>query len=127
MDGSHYQPPTRLSAIIDIYKRMTAPVKVAGLGPFQFVADTGANQSVISIEIATKLGLLLGPAVPLNGVAGMQLTPTTEAVGRDRSACRSVRRRCRCCPQAAIGAPGMLGLDLLDGAQLTLDFSRADA
>ena len=27
-------------------------------------------------------------------------------------------------PQAAIGAPGMLGLDLLDGAQLTLDFSR---
>jgi gag-polyprotein putative aspartyl protease/Aspartyl protease len=121
--GSRYEPPARLSAIMDIYRRMTTSVKVAGAGPFQFVADTGANQSVISTEVATKLGLLLGPAVPLNGVAGMQLTPTAEAsveVGPrpKRQATLSVL------PQAAIGAPGMLGLDLLDGAQLTLDFSR---
>jgi hypothetical protein len=122
-DGSHYQPPTHISAIMDIYKRMNAPVKVAGAGPFAFVADTGANQSVISTELAAKLGLLLGPAQPLNGVAGVQLTPTTEAsieIGPrpKRQATLSVL------PQAAIGAPGMLGLDLLDGAQLTLDFSR---
>jgi hypothetical protein len=122
-DGSRYEPPTRLSAIIDIYKRMTAPVKVAGAGPYRFVADTGANQSVISIEVATKLGLLMGPSQPLNGVAGVQLTPTTEAsveIGplSKRQATLSVL------PEAAIGAPGMLGLDLLDGAQLTLDFSR---
>jgi hypothetical protein len=122
-DGSHYEPPTRISAVMDIYKRMTTAVKVAGAGPYQFVADTGANQSVISIEVATKLGLLMGPALPLNGVAGVQLTPTTEAsveIGPrpKRQATLSVL------PQAAIGAPGMLGLDLLDGAQLTLDFSR---
>src|SRR5580698_8839390 len=77
--GEAYQASTRLSAIIDLYKRMTTPVKVAGAGPFAFVADTGANQSVVSTELATKLGLLMGPAAPLNGVAGMQLTPTTEA------------------------------------------------
>jgi hypothetical protein len=122
-DGSHYQPPTRISAIMDIYKRMTTSVKVAGAGPYQFVADTGANQSVISTEVAVQLGLLMGPAQPLNGVAGVQLTPTTEAsieIGprRKRQATLSVL------PQAAIGAPGMLGLDLLDGSQLTLDFSR---
>jgi hypothetical protein len=122
-DGSRYEPPARLSAIMDIYRRMTTSVKVAGAGPFQFVADTGANQSVISTEVATKLGLLMGPAVPLNGVAGVQLTPTTEAsveIGPrpKRSATLSVL------PQAAIGGLGMLGLDLLDGAQLTLDFSH---
>ena len=122
-DGSHYQPPTRISAVMDIYKRMTMSVKVAGAGPYPFVADTGANQSVVSTEIATKLGLLLGAAVPLNGVAGVQLTPTTEAsveIGPrpKRQATLSVL------PQEAIGAPGMIGLDLLDGAQLTLDFSR---
>ena len=121
--GSGYQPPSRVSAIMDIYKRMTMAVKVAGGGPYQFVADTGANQSVISAEIAASLGLLLGPSVPLNGVAGVQLTPTTEAsveIGPrpKRQATLSVL------PQAAIGAPGMIGLDLLDGAQLTLDFSR---
>ena len=123
VDGSHYQPPVRISAIMDIYKRMTAPVKVTGAGPFQFVADTGANQSVISVELATKLGLLLGPSQPLNGVAGVQLTPTTQTsveIGSrpKRQATLSVL------PQAAIGASGMLGLDLLDGAELTLDFSR---
>jgi hypothetical protein len=122
-DGSHYQPPTHISAVMDIYKRMTTAVKVAGAGPYQFVADTGANQSVISTEVATKLGLLMGPAQALNGVAGVQLTPTTEAsveIGPrpKRQATLSVL------PQAAIGAPGMLGLDLLDGALLTLDFSR---
>jgi len=122
-DGSHYQPPTHISAIMDIYKRMTTAVKIAGAGPYPFVADTGANQSVISTEVAAKLGLLLGPAQPLNGVAGVQLTPTTQAsveIGPrpKRQATLSVL------PQAAIGAPGMLGLDLLDGAQLTLDFSR---
>ncbi|HZZ90474.1 MAG TPA: aspartyl protease family protein [Caulobacteraceae bacterium] len=121
--GETYQPPTKLSAVIDIYKRMTTPVKVAGGGPFQFIADTGANQSVISLDVATKLGLLLGPAVPLNGVAGVQLTPTTVAsveIGSrpKREATFSVL------PEAAIGGHGMLGLDLLDGAQLTLDFSR---
>ena len=121
--ASGYEPPSRVSAVMDIYKRMTIAVKVAGGGPYQFVADTGANQSVISTEVATSLGLLLGSPVPLNGVAGVQLTPTTQAsveIGPrpKRQATLSVL------PQAAIGAPGMLGLDLLDGAQLTLDFSR---
>jgi hypothetical protein len=122
-DGSHYQPPTHISAVMDIYKRMTTSVKVAGTGPYQFVADTGANQSVISTEVAASLGLLMGPAQALNGVAGVQLTPTTQAsveIGPrpKRQATLSVL------PEAAIGAPGMLGLDLLDGAQLTLDFWR---
>jgi hypothetical protein len=123
VDGSHYQPPTRISAIMDIYKRMSAPVKVAGAGPFPFVADTGANQSVISTELAAQLGLLMGSAQALNGVAGIQFTPTTQAsiefgARPKRQATFSVL------PQAALGAPGMLGLDLLDGAQLTLDFTR---
>jgi hypothetical protein len=55
-----YEPPTRLTAVLDIYKRMTGAVKVAGSGPYPFVADTGANQSVISTELAAQLGLPAG-------------------------------------------------------------------
>ena len=122
-DGSRYEPPSRVSAVMDIYKRMTTAVKVAGGGPYQFVADTGANQSVISAELAAKLELPLGPSQPLNGVAGVQMTPTAKAsieIGPrpKRQATLSVL------PEAAIGAPGMLGLDLLDGGQLTFDFHR---
>ena len=58
---SGYEPPARLTAVLDIYKRMTGAVLVGGAGPYPFVADTGANQSVISAELAAKLELPLGP------------------------------------------------------------------
>lgn len=121
VDG--YKPPTDLKTIVDIYKRMTGPVRVQGAGPFPFVVDTGANQSVVSAEIAAKLGLKAGDPQPLNGVAGVQMTPTVTASlqfgGRSvHDATLSVL------PGEAIGGPGMLGLDQLDGARLTLDFAR---
>lgn len=118
-----YQPPTRLTAVLDIYKRMTAPVRVGGVGPYQFVADTGANQSVISTELAAQLGLPAGDVQALNGVAGVQMTPTVTArlqIG-DRPAQDATLS---VLPEAAIGGPGMLGLDLLDGGRLTFDFHR---
>lgn len=116
-----YDPPTNLSTVLDIYRRMTAPIRINGRGPFPFVVDTGANQSVISQELALQLGLASGPTEPLNGVAGVQETATTRAtlgVGvRDESdVTLSVL------PQTAIGGAGMLGLDRLDGRRLTLDF-----
>jgi len=118
-----YQPPTDLKSILDIYKRMTGPVKVDGAGPYPFVVDTGANQSVVSAEVAAALSLRPGDPQPLNGVAGVQTTPTVTASlqfgGRaPDDATLSVL------PEAAIGGPGMLGLDQLDGARLTLDFAR---
>jgi hypothetical protein len=118
-----YTPPTRLASILDIYKRMTGPVMVQGTGPYPFVADTGANQSVISSELAIKLGLDVRDYQPLNGVAGVQMTPTVTAtlqIGQQapREAALFVLSG------EAIGGPGMLGLDQLGDARLTLDFER---
>ena len=119
--GPGYTPPTDLKTVADNYKRMTAPIGVNGQGPFAFVVDTGANQSVISQELAARLGLATGPAEPLNGVAGIEMEPTTTARldvgGRIQSgAILSML------PAAAIGGDGMLGLDSLEGQILTLDF-----
>jgi predicted aspartyl protease len=118
-----YEPPATLRSVVDIYKRMTGPVRVEGTGPYPFVVDTGANQSVLSAEIAEQLGLKSGDPQPLNGVAGVQITPTVTAKlqfgGRSaHDVTLSVL------PAASIGGPGMLGLDQLDGARLTLDFGR---
>jgi hypothetical protein len=120
-DADLYVPPTDLKTIVDIYRRMTAPIGVNGQGPFAFVVDTGANQSVISDELATQLGLARGPMESLNGVAGVQMTATTTAklnVGdrRDDEVTLSIL------PSAAIGGLGMLGLDRLEDQRLTLDF-----
>jgi hypothetical protein len=121
----NYEPPLSLNGVIDLYRRMGGPVLVNGVGPFPFVADTGANQSVISAELATQLRLPVGAPQPLNGVAGVQITPTVSAQlkvgGRpERNATLFVL------PEKAIGSRGMLGLDQLDGACLTLDFQRQE-
>jgi predicted aspartyl protease len=116
-----YVPPLSLSTVADLYRRMTAPIKVNGSGPFAFVVDTGANQSVISEELAAQLGLARGPLEPLNGVAGVEDAATTMATlnigGRiERDVVFSIL------PAQAIGGAGMLGLDRLEGQELTLDF-----
>src|SRR5271165_4151245 len=116
-----YTPPVNIAAVNDLYKRMTAPIRVNGRGPFPFVVDTGSNQTVISAELAAQLGLPPGDPSPLNGVAGVQMAPTTRArldVGprRHRDATLSILA------QADIGGSGLLGLEDLDGQEVTLDF-----
>jgi hypothetical protein len=118
-----YAPPRDLKTISDIYRRMTTPVRVNGAGPFPFVVDTGANQSVIARELVGQLGLPIGDPLPLNSVAGVTLTPTARAslgVGQQTS---DEAWLCTL-PAAAIGGSGMLGLDQLQGARITLDFQR---
>jgi hypothetical protein len=118
-----YVPPSDLKTILDIYKRMTVQVRINDSGPYAFVVDTGANQSVIAAEIATQLNLPAGDDQPLNGVAGVQITPTVHAELRiaDRPMDRTL---VSVLPSAAIGGLGILGLDQLDGGRLTLDFRR---
>ncbi|MDQ2859599.1 MAG: retroviral-like aspartic protease family protein [Pseudomonadota bacterium] len=116
-----YVPPISLSTVADLYRRMTAPVRINGAGPFAFVVDTGANQSVLSEELAAQLGLRTGPLEPLNGVAGVENAATAKAnleVG-GRAQADVVFSLL---PAKAIGGVGMLGLDRLEGQELTLDF-----
>jgi len=117
-----YNPPSELSAVADLYRRMTVPIHVNGAGPFGFVVDTGANQSVISKELAIQLSLPAGPDAPLNGVAGIQIAPTTRArldIGERLLAEQTLS----VLPQAGIGGVGMLGLDSIGDHALTLDFA----
>ena len=120
-DDDVYDPPTSLALVADLYSRMTAPLVVNDQGPFAFVVDTGANQSVVSAELAARLRLPTGPPAMLNGVAGVQMTPTTTAsLGLGHRARRHTKLFVL--PQAAIGGDGMLGLDGLDKQTLVLDF-----
>lgn len=120
-DNQDYAPPATIAAIYDLYRRMTAPVRVDGHGPYPFVVDTGANQSVIALELARSLALPLGEAAEVNGVAGARSTAATHA----RLAVGSRLRGdspLMVFPRADIGGDGLLGLDDLDGQAVTLDF-----
>jgi predicted aspartyl protease len=116
-----YQPPTNLQLVADLYQRMTTPVRVDGRGPFPFIVDTGANQSVLSLELAQELGLPIGPSEPLHGVAGVQAAPSAVAsLALGERTHRDVHLSLL--PAAAIGGPGMLGLDHLADQCVTLNF-----
>ncbi|HEY2483371.1 MAG TPA: aspartyl protease family protein [Caulobacteraceae bacterium] len=122
---SSYTPPDSLSTVADIYRRMNVPIRVNGAGPFGFVVDTGANQSVISTALANRLGLAAGPPAPINGVAGVEIAPTTRAhlgIGRRILPEQTLS----VLPASGIGGDGMLGMDSIGDAALTLDFARRD-
>ena len=116
-----YEPPLNIRALSDLYNRMTAPVRVNGHGPFPFMVDTGSNQSVVSSELARNLDLAIGPEQPLNGVAGVHMAPSTRA---DLMLGDRVDAGASLCilPSPAMGVAGILGLDRLQGRELTLDF-----
>jgi len=116
-----YTPPTSISTVADMYRRMTAPVRIADQGPFAFVVDTGANRSVIARELAATLGLVMGPQVSINGAAGTIATPSVEAtlkLGPRPAATMAFA----VLPQADIGGLGLLGLDAVGNQLVTLDF-----
>jgi hypothetical protein len=122
-EAEDYTPPADLRTVADIYSRMTLPVRVNDAGPFAFVVDTGANQSVIAQDVVTQIGLPVGAPATLNGVAGIQLAPTTTA--RLSFGHRTLDARMfSVLPRAGVGGAGMLGLDSIGDAALTLDFMR---
>jgi hypothetical protein len=118
-----YVPPVDLKTVADIYSRMTTPVRINGQGPFPFVVDTGANQSAIATDVAARIGLVVGEEAPVNTIAGVELAPTTRATlqAGDLAGGDVVLS---VLPASAIGGAGMLGLDALSAARITLDFAR---
>lgn len=108
----------------DVEDRLTIPVRIGESGQFDFVVDTGADSSVIAADVAERLGLRPGGPVMIHSVTGAALTPTVHAppirfgdetlparslpvIGRDR-----------------LGADGLLGIDVLRGRRLVMDFKR---
>lgn len=111
-------------ASFDPRLRMLGPVGVEGKGPFQFVVDTGANRSVISIELARELDLRLEGEVDLHGIAGVERVPTAVVRRLDVAEIVTPDLRMPVLPRRRLGADGLLGLDALQGRMVELDFRR---
>lgn len=107
--------------------RLTAAVRVNGQGPFAFVVDTGANRTVIAEDLAARLSLAAGPPTIVHGIASAAPAATVRI---DQIAIGSLKNRLLAAPvlpRAALGADGLLGVDLLRNRQLVFDFARGAA
>lgn len=113
-----------LAVQTDRARRMTVPVRLGDRGPFLFLIDTGAQNTVISDVLAQRMALIPNAKATVVGVAGSQLVDTVEieeiVMGR-RSFYGLVAP---VLDSSHIGADGIVGIDGLQGQRVMLDFRR---
>jgi predicted aspartyl protease len=63
-------PTQTIATKTDAYNRMTVPVTVREHGPFHFMVDTGAQRTVLSDVVASRLGVTGTEQAQVTGVAG---------------------------------------------------------
>lgn len=113
-----------LAVNVDRADRMTVPVRVAEQGPFHFLIDTGAQNTVLSRALALQLGLKPTARATLIGVAGRQSVDTVHLEQIDLGRRSFYGLLTPLLDGANIGADGILGLDSLQGQRVLLDFRK---
>jgi len=120
------EPPldagAQLETAFDQAKRMTVPVYLNGKGPFGFVVDTGANRTVVSTEAAAACGLPPAGQAQVHGIAGVEAAALASVRRLGVGSVTSSGLTLPVLPRARLGADGLLGVDILRGRQMLLDF-----
>ncbi len=102
--------------------RMTVPVRVLEKGPFNFLIDTGAQNTVLSTALASRLALVPTARARLIGIAGTEMVDTVEIEQLDLGRRSYYNLLAPLLEQRHIGADGILGLDSLQGQRVLIDF-----
>ena len=119
-------PSETIATKTDSYNRMTVPVTVRDTGPFRFMVDTGAQRTVLTDMVASRLGVASTEQAQVTGVAG---TRRVDVVNVDRL---KLGRRSWTGKQLPVllandvGADGIIGLDGLQGQRVLIDFRRGE-
>lgn len=108
----------------DANERMTVAVRVRDSGPYRFLVDTGAERTVISRELAERLGLPAGSRTRIQSVAGPSMVSTVDIAALDIATRRLSVAGAPMLESAHIGADGLLGVDSLAASRVMIDFKR---
>jgi predicted aspartyl protease len=118
------EPPLMLDAGLDQDARLTVDVKINGQGPFQFVVDTGADRTVLTPNVVERLALPPGPEIIVHGVSGTVTTSTARIVSLRAGDSRLTDVNLPVLPHDRVGADGLLGVDILEGRNIVMDFPK---
>ncbi|MDQ1154843.1 retropepsin-like aspartic protease [Brevundimonas sp. SORGH_AS_0993] len=113
--------PETLRLFRNLLTRMGVGVRLNGGPERTFIIDTGAERSAVSRELALALGLPPGPDVMVHGVTAAEATPTVHVEAVEVGRRRFPALELPVFPRQALGADGLLGLDLLSRFRLVLD------
>lgn len=105
--------------------RVVAPITVNGQGPFRFIVDTGANRSVLSQDLADRLGLTPSGTGQVHSVHGVTAAPLVDVVSLQYGGLALNAAQLPTLGGAVLaGEHGLLGVDGMQGRRLRLDFER---
>ena len=104
--------------------RMTVPVMVGGRGPYRFLIDTGAERTVVSLELAEHLKLIAGAPATMHSVLGQSDVSTVDIPALQVSNRSTAEAGAQTLLSDNIGADGILGVDMLKAQRVELDFKR---
>lgn len=106
----------------DSTNRMTVPVRLGGTGPYNFLVDTGSERTVISRQLAHRLGLQPGRSARLHSIVGAG-SVNTAIIPRLSLSKRQVGAiEAPMLEASNMGADGMLGVDSLRSQSVLFDF-----
>ncbi|MDB5701259.1 MAG: hypothetical protein JWL66_1458, partial [Sphingomonadales bacterium] len=116
--------PTIIDSNADGAMRMTVPVTIRGSGPYQFVVDTGADRTVVSRELADRLGLEPAGTSTLHSMTGVEQVATVKLERLGIAGLVTPYIKAPALTEANLGAQGLLGIDSLKGRRIIMDFVR---
>jgi predicted aspartyl protease len=124
-DGSQQASQTDVIATnVDRHARMTVPVRMGAHGPFNFLIDTGSQNTVVSTRVAERMALKSTSRAKLISVVGTEMVDMVELDQIDLGRRSYYGLLAPLLEQDNIGADGILGLDSLQGQRVLIDFRR---
>jgi predicted aspartyl protease len=109
----------------DGYSRLTVPVTIDDHGPYEFMIDTGAEATVLSRDLADRLGLLDRRPATLVAMASRKPIETAYIPNLALGSRNFDIQTAPLVERVNIGsADGVLGLDSLQDQRVLLDFDK---
>lgn len=120
------QPPVPAETLRfgDKASRMTVPVSVASHGPYEFIIDTGAQRTIVSHDLAGLLDLRPGGRVRVTAMTNSAVVNTVQIPSLSLNTIVAGVIEAPTLNQVDMGAPGMLGIDALQGRIVSIDFDQ---
>ena len=114
--------PETLGLGVNRTERMTVPVRIGAGGLFRFIVDTGSERTVVSRELAQRLGLAPGSPVNLHSMTEVSRVETAVVPALQVGRRTLSNIEAPMLEQRWLGADGLLGVDSLAAHRVELDF-----
>lgn len=102
--------------------RMTVEVQVNGRGPYHFVVDSGADTSVVGLNLARALQLPLGRPVLMNSMTDRNIVDRVKVAALTVGPSTVADLEVPALREQDLGGDGMIGIDALVRQRLMMDF-----